>query len=41
MLMEGDAFDEVFNRFKFVAEMKFGGVNDDELLVIVCDGELV
>jgi 2-isopropylmalate synthase len=39
--MEGDALDEVFNRFKLVAETKLGGVNDDELLAIVRDGESV
>ena len=39
--MEGAALDEVFNRFKLVAETKLGGVNDDELLAIVRDGESV
>ena len=37
--MEGDALDEVFNRFKLVAEQKTGGVDDDEIIALVtCEG---
>jgi 2-isopropylmalate synthase len=39
--LEGAQLDDVFNRFKLVAETKLGGVNDDELLAIVRDGESV
>ena len=39
--MEGAELDAMFTRFKLVAETKLGGVNDDELLAIVRDGESV
>ena len=37
--LEGDALDEMFNRFKLVAEQKTGGVDDDEIIALVtCEG---
>lgn len=30
-------FDQVFNRFKLVAEQKNGGVSDDDLMAILSD----
>ena len=36
--LEGDALDEVFNRFKLVAEQKTGGVDDEEIIALVTCG---
>eukprot|EP00227_Mantoniella_beaufortii_P012297 CAMPEP_0197594832 /NCGR_PEP_ID=MMETSP1326-20131121/21516_1 /TAXON_ID=1155430 /ORGANISM="Genus nov. species nov., Strain RCC2288" /LENGTH=653 /DNA_ID=CAMNT_0043161085 /DNA_START=60 /DNA_END=2021 /DNA_ORIENTATION=- len=33
--LEGEALDEVFNRFKLVAEQKTGGMVDDEIIALV------
>lgn len=33
--LEGEALDEVFNRFKLVAEQKTGGVDDEEIIALV------